>query len=152
MQARLWGLQEAQGRVPLHPLPLPPRDLYGPSLSLRFLFRFNANFISDSISTSKSNHRRPWPSVNLPSPPAASSKPSLDGILCTSLVALTNKHRYMQCLVAIAQTVFVEFHRIIEIGQIGLELHNTHREGKYWFKSGCPTPDPRWPAVQQLMV
>ena len=27
-----------------------------------------------------------------------------------------------------------------------------HREGKYWFKSGCPTPDPRWPAVQQLMV
>jgi len=95
-QAQLWGLQESQGRVPLHPLPLPPRDLYGPSLSIR----------------------RPWPSVNLPSPPAASSKPSLDGILCTSLVALTNKHR----------------------------------EGKYWFKSGCPTPDPRWPAVQQLMA
>jgi len=93
---QLWGLQEAQGRVPLHPLPLPSRDLYGPSLSIR----------------------RPWPSVNLPSPPAASSKPSLDGILCTSLVALTNKHR----------------------------------EGKYWFKSGCPTPDPRWPAVQQLMA
>jgi len=96
-QAQLWGLQEAPGRVPLHPLPLPPRDLYGPSLSIR----------------------RPWPSsVNLPSPPAASSKPSLDAILCTSLVALTNKHR----------------------------------EGKYWFKSGCPTPDPRWPAVQQLMA
>ena len=37
--------------------------------------------------------RRPWPSVNPPSPPAASSKPSLDAILCTSLVALTNKHR-----------------------------------------------------------
>jgi len=96
-QAQLWGLQEAPGRVPLHPLPLPPRDLYGPSLSIR----------------------RPWPSsVNPPSPPAASSKPSLDAILCTSLVALTNKHR----------------------------------EGKYWFKSGCPTPDPRWPAVQQLMA
>ena len=39
------------------------------------------------------HRRRPWPSANLPSPPAASSKPSLDGILCTSLVALTNKHR-----------------------------------------------------------
>merc|ERR1712013_978314 len=36
-------------------------DFYGSSLSLR----------------------RPWPSANLPSPPAASSKPSLDGILCT---------------------------------------------------------------------
>merc|ERR1719234_2218389 len=96
-QAQLWGLQEAPGRVPFHSLPLPPRDIYGPSLSIR----------------------RPWPSsVNLPSPPAASSKPSLDAILCTSLVALTNKHR----------------------------------EGKYWFKSGCPTPDPRWPAVQQLMA
>jgi len=96
-QAQIWGLQESSrtpGRIPLHPLP--PRDLYGPSLSLR----------------------RPWPTNNLPSPPAASSKPSLDGILCTSLVALTNKHR----------------------------------EGKYWFKSGCPTPDPRWPPVQQLMA
>ena len=31
-------------------------------------------------------------------------------------------------------------------------LTNKRREGKYWFKSGCPTPDPRWPAVQQLMV
>jgi len=96
-QAQIWGLQEpphTPGRIPLNPLP--PRDLYGPSLSLR----------------------RPWPTNNLPSPPAASSKPSLDGILCTSLVALTNKHR----------------------------------EGKYWFKSGCPTPDPRWPAVQQLMA
>ena len=31
-------------------------------------------------------------------------------------------------------------------------LHIFCREGKYWFKSGCPTPDPRWPAVQQLMV
>merc|ERR1719289_525136 len=96
-QAQIWGLQESPntpGRIPLHPLPL--RDLYGPSLSLR----------------------RPWPTNNLPSPPAASSKPSLDGILCTSLVALTNKHR----------------------------------EGKYWFKSGCPTPAPRWPEVQQLMA
>jgi len=98
-QAQLWGLQEASrapSRAPLHPLPLPPRDLYGPSLSLR----------------------RPWPTASPPSPPAASSKPSLDAILCTSLVALTNKHR----------------------------------EGKYWFKSGCPTPDPRWPAIQQLMA
>merc|ERR1719474_2447057 len=92
-EAQIWGLHEtprapgpSSGRAPLHPLP--PRDFYGSSLSLR----------------------RPWPSSNLPSPPAASSKPSLDGILCTSLVALTNKHR----------------------------------EGKYWFKSGCPTPDPRW--------
>merc|ERR1719285_135716 len=100
-EAQIWGLHEtprapgpSSGRAPLHPLP--PRDFYGSSLSLR----------------------RPWPSSNLPSPPAASSKPSLDGILCTSLVALTNKHR----------------------------------EGKYWFKSGCPTPDPRWPAVQQLMA
>ena len=31
-------------------------------------------------------------------------------------------------------------------------LTTKRREGKYWFKSGCPTPDPRWPAVQQLMV
>jgi len=98
-QAQLWGLQEASrppSRAPLHPLPLHPRDLYGPSISLR----------------------RPWPTASPPSPPAASSKPSLDAILCTSLVALANKHR----------------------------------EGKYWFKSGCPTPDPRWPAVQQLMA
>merc|ERR1711973_898085 len=44
-EAQIWGLQEsphAPGRIPLHPLP--PRDLYGPSLSLR----------------------RPWPSNNLP--------------------------------------------------------------------------------------
>merc|ERR1719427_2138948 len=26
---QLWGLQEAQGRVPLQPLPVPSRDLYG---------------------------------------------------------------------------------------------------------------------------
>ena len=40
-QAQLWGLQEASrapSRAPLHPLPLPPRDLYGPSLSLRCFF------------------------------------------------------------------------------------------------------------------
>ena len=86
IQAQLWGLQEAQGRVPLHPLPLPSRDLYGPSPSIRSsCLVFGANL--------EPNTRRPWPTVNLPSPPAASSKPSLDGILCTSLVALTNKHR-----------------------------------------------------------
>ena len=27
-------------------------------------------------------------------------------------------------------------------------LTNKHGKGKYWFKSGCPTPDPRWPARQ----
>merc|ERR1719234_525949 len=96
-QAQLWGLQEAPGRVPFHPLPLAPRDIYGPCLSIR----------------------RPWPSsVNLPSPPAASSKPSLDEVKDDSLVAMTNKHG----------------------------------KGKYWFKSGCPTPDPRWSARQQLMI
>jgi len=31
-------------------------------------------------------------------------------------------------------------------------LTNKHGKGKYWFKSGCPTPDPRWPAIQQLMI
>lgn len=31
-------------------------------------------------------------------------------------------------------------------------LTNKHGKGKYWFKSGCPTPDPRWPARQQLMI
>jgi hypothetical protein len=31
-------------------------------------------------------------------------------------------------------------------------LTNKQGEGKYWFKSGCPTPDPRWPASQQLMI
>lgn len=64
--------------------------------------------------------RRPW-SSNLPPtspPPSTTSKPSLDSIVCTSLVALTNKQG----------------------------------EGKYWFKSGCPTPDPRWTASQQLMI
>lgn len=64
--------------------------------------------------------RRPW-SSNLPPsspPPSTTSKPSLDSIVCTSLVALTNKQG----------------------------------EGKYWFKSGCPTPDPRWAAGQQLMI
>lgn len=31
-------------------------------------------------------------------------------------------------------------------------LTNKHGKGKYWFKSGCPTPDPRWPSIQQLMI
>jgi len=31
-------------------------------------------------------------------------------------------------------------------------LTNKQGKGKYWFKSGCPTPDPRWPAAQQLMI
>lgn len=31
-------------------------------------------------------------------------------------------------------------------------MTNKHGKGKYWFKSGCPTPDPRWPARQQLMI
>lgn len=31
-------------------------------------------------------------------------------------------------------------------------LTNKHGKGKYWFKSGSPTPDPRWPACQQLMI
>jgi len=31
-------------------------------------------------------------------------------------------------------------------------LTNKHGKGKYWFKSGCPTPDPRWSARQQLMI
>jgi len=31
-------------------------------------------------------------------------------------------------------------------------LTNKHGKGKYWFKSGCPTPDPRWNAKQQLMI
>jgi len=31
-------------------------------------------------------------------------------------------------------------------------MTNKHGKGKYWFKSGCPTPDPRWPACQQLMI
>jgi len=31
-------------------------------------------------------------------------------------------------------------------------MTNKHGKGKYWFKSGCPTPDPRWPAKQQLMI
>ena len=33
-----------------------------------------------------------------------------------------------------------------------MALTNKQGEGKYWFKSGCPTPDPRWPAGQQLMI
>jgi len=88
-QAQLWGLQEP----PRAPWGLRPPMEHAPAPG------------------------RPW-NVTPPSPPAAGSKPSLDTILCTSLVALTNKQR----------------------------------EGKYWFKSGCPTPDPRWPAGQQLMV
>jgi len=31
-------------------------------------------------------------------------------------------------------------------------LTNKHGKGKYWFKSGCPTPDPRWSSKQQLMI
>lgn len=31
-------------------------------------------------------------------------------------------------------------------------MTNKHGKGKYWFKSGCPTPDPRWSAKQQLMI
>jgi len=31
-------------------------------------------------------------------------------------------------------------------------MTNKHGKGKYWFKSGCPTPDPRWSARQQLMI
>eukprot|EP00088_Acartia_fossae_P035988 TRINITY_DN3715_c0_g1_i4.p1 TRINITY_DN3715_c0_g1~~TRINITY_DN3715_c0_g1_i4.p1 ORF type:complete len:474 (-),score=141.12 TRINITY_DN3715_c0_g1_i4:2158-3579(-) len=31
-------------------------------------------------------------------------------------------------------------------------MNNKHGKGKYWFKSGCPTPDPRWPSCQQLMI
>jgi len=75
-------------------------------------------------STGSRENTRPGLSVRKPrtpinnqkTPPA--SKPSLDSIVCTSQVALTNKQG----------------------------------EGKYWFKSGCPTPDPRWPASHQLMI
>jgi len=31
-------------------------------------------------------------------------------------------------------------------------MTNKHGKGKYWFKSGCPTPDPRWCSKQQLMI
>lgn len=31
-------------------------------------------------------------------------------------------------------------------------LTNKYGKGKYWFKSACPTPDPRWAADQQLMI
>eukprot|EP00088_Acartia_fossae_P055819 TRINITY_DN64888_c0_g1_i1.p1 TRINITY_DN64888_c0_g1~~TRINITY_DN64888_c0_g1_i1.p1 ORF type:complete len:326 (-),score=47.73 TRINITY_DN64888_c0_g1_i1:197-1174(-) len=31
-------------------------------------------------------------------------------------------------------------------------LNNKFGKGKYWFKSACPTPDPRWSAEQQLMI
>lgn len=31
-------------------------------------------------------------------------------------------------------------------------LTNKYGKGKYWFKSACPTPDPRWSAEQQLMI
>ena len=31
-------------------------------------------------------------------------------------------------------------------------LTNKHGKGKYWFKSSCPTPDPRWSSKQQLMI
>ncbi len=33
-----------------------------------------------------------------------------------------------------------------------MAMSNKHGKGKYWFKSGCPTPDPRWSACQQLMI
>ena len=33
-----------------------------------------------------------------------------------------------------------------------MALTNKQGEVKYWFKSGCPTPDTRWPAGQQLMI
>ena len=99
-QAQIWGLHETprapgptSGRAPLHPLP--PRDFYGSSLSLRFAIDLLILMASSRCWYCKlmTHRRRPWLSANLPSPPAASSKPSLDGILCTSLVALTNKHR-----------------------------------------------------------
>ena len=99
-QAQIWGLHETprapgltSGRAPLHPLP--PRDFYGSSHPLRFAINLLILMASSRCWYCKlmTHRRRPWPSANLPSPPAASSKPSLDGILCTSLVALTNKHR-----------------------------------------------------------
>ena len=31
-------------------------------------------------------------------------------------------------------------------------LTNKRGKGKYWFKSRCPTPDPRWSSRQQLMI
>lgn len=31
-------------------------------------------------------------------------------------------------------------------------MNNKHGKGKYWFKSGNPTPDPRWQSCQQLMI
>ena len=31
-------------------------------------------------------------------------------------------------------------------------LNNKQGKGKYWFKSSCPTPDPRWPEALQLMI
>jgi len=31
-------------------------------------------------------------------------------------------------------------------------MTNKHGKGKYWFKSACPTPDPRWGPEQQLMI
>jgi len=31
-------------------------------------------------------------------------------------------------------------------------MNNKHGKGKYWFKSGSPTPDPRWQSCQQLMI
>ena len=31
-------------------------------------------------------------------------------------------------------------------------LTNKFGKGKYWFKSACPTPDPRWSSEQQLMI
>jgi len=31
-------------------------------------------------------------------------------------------------------------------------MNNKFGKGKYWFKSACPTPDPRWAADQQLMI
>ena len=31
-------------------------------------------------------------------------------------------------------------------------LTNKFGKGKYWFKSACPMPDPRWGAAHQLMI
>ena len=79
--------------------PLFTRSLQGTSMApvspLGWLSISLSSWTHHGVDISKlmDHGRRPWPSANLPSPPAASSKPSLDGILCTSLVALTNKHR-----------------------------------------------------------
>ena len=141
IQAQLWGLQEAPGRVPLHPLPLPPRDLYGPSLSLRFsylvvtslcTFELVLLWILGVLGHLQSTYPLPLPQVAslLWMPffvPPWWPWPTSTGL---------NFFKESICQSDI----------IVNI------LTDKPREGKYWFKSGCPTPDPRWPAVQQLMV